>query len=195
MPGNMKSDVRPHPGVTFTVSRKIIPGHEGAFERWGKKIIDLSAHARGNLGVTILTPDTGTPGLIYIIHRFEDEDCLFLWQSSPEVRKLVAEADTFSTRHYEKATGLETWFHVPELDSVPPPARWKMFLVVFAAAALISFVLRTLLSPYLSDWPLVVTTIIYTSILVALLTWVAMPYLSQLLESWLYPVKSRRINR
>jgi hypothetical protein len=195
MPDEQRGGVQLRAGVTFTVSRKIKPGHEAAFESWGKKIIELSARARGNLGVTILTPDTGTPGLIYIIHRFTDEDSLFLWQSSPEVKKLVAEADRFSTRLYEKATGLETWFTVPELDAVIPPPRWKMFLVVFAAAAAISFVLRTLLSPFISGWPLAATTVVYTAILVALLTYAAMPYLSRLLSSWLYPPKSRPVDR
>jgi uncharacterized protein len=43
--------------------------------------------------------------------------------------------NNYSTRHYETATGLETWFAIPDLKTVVAPlSRWRMTIVVFIAA-------------------------------------------------------------
>ena len=75
--------------------------------------------------------------------------------------------------------------------SVPTPPRWKMAIVVFIAAYAISSVSQSILNPFLEQWPLLGNTIIYTAILVASLTYLAMPILSRLLRQWLY-VKSEQ---
>ena len=56
-----------------------------------------------------------------------------IWDNSPDVEELLNEANRYSTRHYETASGLETWFVLPDLKTVVPP-RWKMAIVVFIAA-------------------------------------------------------------
>ena len=109
-----------------------------------------------------------------------------IWDNSPDVQKLLKEANRYSTRHYETATGLETWFVLPDLKTVVPP-RWKMAIVVFIAAYTTSLLSRSFLSPVFSGWPLVASTIISTTILVVSLTYFALPVLSRLLRRWLYP--------
>lgn len=87
------------------------------------------------------------------------------------------------------ASGLETWFALPDLKtqiSLTPPPRWKMAIVVFIAAYAISSLSRSILNPLLEQWPLG-NTVIYTAILVASLTYFAMPISSRLLRQWLYP--------
>ncbi|MGC2681092.1 MAG: hypothetical protein WA323_04430 [Candidatus Nitrosopolaris sp.] len=89
---------------------------------------------------------------------------------------------------------METWFALPNMRtqiSVPTPPRWKMAIVVFIAAYAISSLSRSILNPFLEQWPLLGNTIIYTAILVASLTYFAMPILSRLLRQWLY-VKSEQ---
>jgi len=66
-----------------------------------------------------------------------------------------------------------------------------MAIVVFIAAYAISSVSQSILNPFLEQWPLLGNTIIYTAILVASLTYLAMPILSRLLRQWLY-VKSEQ---
>jgi len=109
------------------------------------------------------------------------------WENSPERKKLVSEVDNYSTQAYNKASGLETWFQLPNTHSVVPPPKWKMAIVTLLAASITSFVSRSILGPYLDSWPLVLTTIIYTAILVLTLTYFAMPNLTKQLRRWLYP--------
>ena len=110
-----------------------------------------------------------------------------IWDKSPDVQKLLQEVNMYSTRHYETATGLETWFMLPDLKTVVPPPRWKMAIVVFIAAYTTSLLARSFLSPLLSEWPLIASTVIFTTILVVSLTYIALPAFSQLLRRWLYP--------
>jgi uncharacterized protein len=132
--------------------------------------------------------------LRYIIHRFTNKTTKETWENSPESIKLLEDVNKYSERHYETATGLETWFALPNMRtqiSVPTPPRWKMAIVVFIAAYAISSVSQSILNPFLEQWPLLGNTIIYTAILVASLTYFAMPILSRLLRQWLY-VKSEQ---
>jgi uncharacterized protein len=99
--------------------------------------------------------------------------------------------NNYSERYHETTTGLETWFALPDLKtqtSLTPPPRWKMAIVVFIAAYAISSLSRSILNPLLEQWPLLGNTVVYTAILVASLTYFAMPILSRLLRQWLYPM-------
>ncbi|MGB6533107.1 MAG: hypothetical protein WBF33_33870, partial [Candidatus Nitrosopolaris sp.] len=43
--------------------------------------------------------------------------------------KLLEEVNNYSERYHETATGLETWFDLPDLKtqiSVTPPPRWNL---------------------------------------------------------------------
>jgi antibiotic biosynthesis monooxygenase (ABM) superfamily enzyme len=68
----------------------------------------------------------------------------------------------------------------------PPPPRWKMAIVVFIAAYVISSLSRSILNPFIGQWPTLGNAVIYTAILVVSLTYFAMPIMSRLLRHWLY---------
>jgi antibiotic biosynthesis monooxygenase (ABM) superfamily enzyme len=73
-----------------------------------------------------------------------------------------------------RATGLETWFALPNLEaqiSATTSPRWKMAIVVFIAGYAISSLSRSILNPLLEQWPLLGNPVIYTAILVASLTY------------------------
>jgi antibiotic biosynthesis monooxygenase (ABM) superfamily enzyme len=111
------------------------------------------------------------------------------WENSEESQKLIQEANNYSTRHYETSTGLETWFTLPELNTLsqPPPARWKVAIVIFFAAYAISSVSRYILGHLIVEWPLYANAVIFTGILVFSLTYFALPISNRLLRRWLYP--------
>jgi uncharacterized protein len=111
------------------------------------------------------------------------------WENSEESQKLIQEANNYSTRHYETSTGLETWFTLPELNTLsqPPPARWKVAIVIFFAAYAISSVSRYILGHLIGEWPLYANAVIFTGILVFSLTYFALPISNRLLRRWLYP--------
>ena len=113
------------------------------------------------------------------------------WDTSQESQKLLEEVNNYSTRHYKTTTGLETWFEVPDLKTVVTPPKWKMAIVVFIAAYAISLLSRSILNPSIGQWPLQVSSIIFTGILTIGLTYFAMPILSRLLRRWLYPISGQ----
>lgn len=149
----------------------------------------LDAH--GYRGATIIIRGGPSSALRYIIIRFTDKPSMKAWKDSPESLKLLDEVNNYSTRHYDTATGLETRFTLPQLKNVvaQPPPRWKMAIVVFIAVYAISSLTRSILNPFLGQWPILSNTIIYTTILVVSLTYFAMPIMNRLLRRWLYPRK------
>ena len=110
------------------------------------------------------------------------------WEKSDEYLKLIEEANNCSTRYYERATGLETWFSLPDIKSIVAPPRWKMAIVTFIATYCISSLVTVIftLEIFIRQSPFLANTIM-TTVLVMGLTYFAMPILSRLLRSWLYP--------
>jgi uncharacterized protein len=178
--------------VTWVICRNIKPGRQKDFDDWFEHYMTSESKAPGYLGTTVIIPGGRKSSLRYIIHRFTNKTTKETWENSPESIKLLEEVNKYSERYYETDTGLETWFALPNLRtqiSVTTPPRWKMAIVVFIAAYAISPLSRSILNPFLEQWPLLGNTVIYTAILVASLTYFAMPILSRLLRQWLY-VKS-----
>ncbi|MFZ0511551.1 MAG: hypothetical protein WAM14_08090 [Candidatus Nitrosopolaris sp.] len=144
----------------------------------------LERKVPGYVGTTIITQGGTDSAVRHIIHRFTDKASLDAWENS-EALKLREQVNKYSTRYYERATGLETWFTLPDLKSIVAPPKWKMAIVTFIAAYSIS-ALVTLFFTYLLQPPFLLNTIM-TIILVVGLTYFAMPLLSRLLRCWLYP--------
>lgn len=66
------------------------------------------------------------PNMRYIVRRFTDAASTEAWERSETRRKLLEEVSQYSRPHYEKATGLETWFTLPGLHAIVAPPRWKV---------------------------------------------------------------------
>ena len=115
--------------------------------------IAFERKALGYVGTTVVIPGGTSSNIRYIIRRFTDRASMEIWDNSPDVQKLLNEANRYSTRHYETATGLETWFVLPDLKTVVPP-RWKMAILVFIAAYTTTLLSRSFLNPVFSEWPL-----------------------------------------
>ena len=176
--------------VTSVISRSIRPGYEKDYDDWVQRYLALERKAPGYLGTTIILPGGTSSNVRYIIRRFTDKASMQVWDNSQESKKLLDEANSYSTRHYETTTGLETWFAVPDLKSAVAPPRWKMAIVVFIAAYAISLLSRSILNPSIGHWPLLANGIIFTAILTIGLTYFALPILNRLLRRWLYPRSS-----
>ena len=175
--------------VTTVICRKIRPGHEKDYNDWVRRYLTLERKAPGYLGTTIIIPGGSKSPLLYIIRRFADKTAMERWDNSEESLRLLKEANDYSTRYYDTSTGLETWFTLPDLKTLSqsPPPRWKMAMVIFFAAYAISSLSRSILNPFIGQWPTLGNAVIYTAILVVLLTYFALPIANRLLRHWLYP--------
>jgi antibiotic biosynthesis monooxygenase (ABM) superfamily enzyme len=175
-------------GATLVVSRRIKSGQEEAYEDWLRRIIQTARAFPGYMGVTTLSPEGVDSNLRYLIWRFDSTATLEAWERSDVRNALVKEVENYATQHYEKASGMETWFSLPGMVVRPPP-KWKMFTVTLLAGYAVSLTARLLLGPYVGGWPLFASNLLFTFILVATLTYFAMPRLSSLLRRWLYTEK------
>jgi uncharacterized protein len=188
MDNESRDDGHVRKDVTVVISRKIKPGCENEYDEWARRYLKLERKIPGYAGTTIITQGGTDSSLRHIIHRFSDKASLDAWEKSDESLKQIEEADKYSTRYYERATGLETWFTLPDLKSIVAPPQWKMAITTFIAAYSISSLVTLffILSPYIRQSPYLANTIM-TTILVVGLTYFAMPILSRLLRCWLYP--------
>jgi antibiotic biosynthesis monooxygenase (ABM) superfamily enzyme len=110
-----------HSSKEFTevINRNIKVGHEKDYDEWLRRYMKLESEVPGYLGTTIIAPGGSSSSERYVINRFADKSSLDSWESSEVARKLIAEANTCST--YERATGLETWFALPNLKTIAAP--------------------------------------------------------------------------
>jgi len=172
--------------VTVVVNLRIKPDCEKDYDEWLERFLVLERKVPGYIGTTAIM-ETGTDSSVrHMIHRFRDEASLEAWENSEELHKLKEEANKYSTPNLQKASGLETWFTLPDLKAVVPPPKWKMAVVSFIGAYCISLLASFILRPYLGSQPLLFN-LFMTIVLVIGLTYFAMPLLSRLLRRWLYP--------
>ena len=174
-------------GVTEVISRDIKAGRETDYDEWHRRFLELKKKSPGYLSTTVIAPGGGNSGIRYVITRFNDKASLENWQKSENRAKMLEEVNGYSTPHYESATGLETWFTLPKFEAIKPSPRWKMALVTFVAAYIISWGAPFFLNPIIRSWPLLASNLFITTILVLGLTYFAMPQLTKLLRHWLYP--------
>ena len=170
--------------VTEVICRNIAAGHEKDYDDWLERFMKSERQFPGYLGTTIIATGGITSSVRYVTNRFSDQVSLDAWENSKIARSLIEEVNKYST--LQRVTGLETWFNLPNLNTISAPPKWKMAIVSFVAAYSISLVAHYVLSIYLGQRPFL-TELLMTIILVIGLTYFAMPLLSRLLRRWLYP--------
>ena len=180
--------------VTVVVSRNVFPGHERDYDEWVRRMMEAAKETPGNQAVTLLMPPPGRPGLNHLVIHFKDEKSMHIWETSYLRQKLSHEADAFSRRIRQEATGLETWFSIPECPELETPPRWKMSIVTFIAVYVLSIIMIPLLdvvflgeSSYFKGRDFYLMTILVAALLVLILTYAVMPWFSRyIFLKWLY---------
>jgi uncharacterized protein len=174
--------------VTTTVTRRIKPGHEAAYEGFLAGISGAARAFPGYLGVEVFRPAGGQGGEYRTVYRFDSVAHLRAWLDSPERAAWLqrAEPHVAGPMATQVLTGLEGWFTLPTRPGVPLPPPSKMALVTWATIfPLITLVVAT--APLVGSLPLVVRLAVTTGVTVPLMTWVVMPRVTRLLHRWLYP--------
>jgi antibiotic biosynthesis monooxygenase (ABM) superfamily enzyme len=179
--------VRGEKSVTVVVSRRVYPGKEKEYDDWVRRLVAASEESPGSLGVTLLVPEPGKTGLHHVVMRFADEKSMHIWETSYTRQKLSHEADAFSRRVRQEATGLETWFSIPECPELETPPPWKMAIVTLLGVYILSMGIVLLLQWALPGLNFYVENLLIAVVLVGLLTWAVMPFFSRVVfRKWLY---------
>ena len=186
MSGENKDTERASKEVTVVVNIRIKPGCEKDYDEWLGRFLVLQRKVPGYLGTTTIMETGQDSSARHIIHRFRDKASLEAWENSEDLRNQTEEANRYTTPYLQKATGLETWFTLPDLKVIVPPPKWKMAIVAFIGAFCISILASFILRPLVGSQPLLFN-LFMNIILVIGLTYFAMPVESRLLRRWLYP--------
>jgi len=169
--------------VTVAVSFQVNPGREADFENWTRDITAAAGRYPGYLGATWVRSGS----TFHVVYRFDDHSLFHDWHESAErasfLKRVAPIASLVTDEHL---TGMETWFQLPELTGRPAPPRWKMVVTTWAGVFPLLAVLQWLVGPQIVSWPLILRVMLFTLVVVSLMTYLVMPRLARLLRGWLY---------
>jgi len=175
--------------VTTTVTRRIKPGHEAAYEGFLAGISGAARAFPGYLGVEVFRPAPVQGGEYRTVYRFDSLVHLRTWLDSAEHAAWLqrAEPHVAGPMRTQVLTGLEGWFTLPTQPGAPPPPPYKMAVLTWATIFPLITLVVVASAPLLGPLPLVVRLAVTTGATVPLMTWVVMPRVTRLLHRWLYP--------
>jgi uncharacterized protein len=178
------------PPVTAVASRRVKPGREREFEEWVSGILTAANDFPGYLGSEVLRPSDGAEDDEYrIVFRFDHASNLHAWENSDERQRWLRKSRPL-LHEEEKVrvlTGLETWFTLPSKSGEPAPPRYKMAIVTWLAVFPVVAVIFSVFGHWLNLLPTLVRTLVFTAVMVTLMTYVIMPRMTRLFSFWLYP--------
>ncbi len=174
--------------VTVVVRRRVKAGAEADFEAAMHEFIRFALASPGNLGIHVLRPDPGGSREYTIVDRFVDQPAREAFKSALEYSDWMRCLRTFTEEdpYIEELGGLAGWFTLPGKPNASPPPRHKMALVTFVGVYPLTSLLPPLFAFQLPTWHSLLVNVIVTGLIVALLTWVVMPFLTRLFSGWLF---------
>jgi uncharacterized protein len=178
------------PPVTAIASRRVKSGKEQEFEEWVSGILGAAAEFPGYLGSNVIRPSDDDDDEFQILFKFDHASNLKRWEKSGERRTWLRRVEPLvHEENVRVLTGLETWFTLPSRPGEPAPPRYKMAVVTWIAVFPLATAIFALTQPVLGGLPSVIRTLVFTLIMVTLMTYVVMPRMTRLFSFWLYPKK------
>lgn len=168
--------------ATMLVLRRVRRGAEAEFEEALRDVIRAASAFDGHLGATVVRPAPGRPEHVLVV-RWASAADLEAWRASATCAEWLARVApiTEALDAYE-LHGMEAFFDLPGPRA---PARWKMAVVTFVAIYPLILALSALLQRGLPELPLALRVAVTSGVLVPLMTWVVMPWLTGRLARWL----------
>ncbi len=174
--------------VTAVITHRVRPGRETGYDEWLKGIAADSRTFDGYQGAHILRPELGVTSNHVIVLQFDTCQHLEAWMQSENrkgwverVQPLIREPESIKT-----LTGLEPWFQLPGLPSHSPPKRYKQAILVWIGVPACFLVVSPLVAFLLSSWPGILAMLVKLTIMVGLLNYVVMPFLTRRFQGWLF---------
>lgn len=174
--------------VTVIVSRRVKPDEVTAFEALSSEMSRRASHFAGYMGATLFRPAGPDDPEYRMIFKFADEETLAVWEASGERAEMLEklEALLISPTEREKVSGLVTWFSLPSKNPVTPPPRYKMTIVSWLALYPAATLIFWLFGPWLAELALPLRTLLVTAVLMILMSYVLMPFMTRRFAFWLF---------
>ncbi len=118
--------------VSAVISTRVKPGMEAEYLKWAQKIAAAQSRAPGLQGYRFEPAVPGVQEDFVAIIRFDSQAKLDAWLASPERRELVEEAAPLTAEFHTRTvqSGFEQWFRDATPPGAPPPAAWKLNMIV-----------------------------------------------------------------
>jgi uncharacterized protein len=176
--------------IHVAVIRRVRPGCEAEFQEALREFIQASFAHGGVLGAGMFVPLPGSGSREYgVLRTFRSEQERDDFYKSPLFKAWQERAKSLTEGEpeYRKLSGLEAWFRNP---SQPNPPLWKMALVTYIGVDVVTTLLFWLIGPFIQNWPFLIRNSAFNVVVVACLTWMAMPFLTRIFNNWLQPAQS-----
>ena len=171
--------------IHIAITRRVKPGCEVEFQQVLREFIQASFAHSGVLGARMFVPLPGSDsreyGVLRTFHNEQERDDFYkspLFKAWQERVKPLTEGEPV----YRELHGLEVWFRNP---SQPNPPQWKMALVTYIGVDVVTTLGLWLLGPLIQNWPFLIRNSAFNVVVVACLTWLAMPLLTRVFHGWL----------
>jgi antibiotic biosynthesis monooxygenase (ABM) superfamily enzyme len=186
--------------VSVVMSTYVKPGQEVAYRAWERRITAVQSRASGFQGHRFEPPIPGVQEHWLSIVRFDTEENLQAWLSSPERQKLVTEASEFTARFRSRIarTGFDQWFPV-KTHGAPQIAVWKqnmlVLLLLYPVVFLFSKFVQAPLLTGRAHLPFAIALFIGNIVTIVLLNYLV-PWTSMRFSWWLVPKRpyARRLH-
>lgn len=181
----------PGAATSAVISTTVAPGYEEAFRAWQARIAGVEATFPGFEGVRLEPPIPGVQSDWVTVVRFDSNDHLQAWLTSPRRRRLLDEATAFgATTHVRTVRGgFDGWFTFGAPAKARPPG-WKQNMVVLLVLYPVVFLLgQWFQRPFLLDRgvPVWLALFITNAVGVSLMGYFLMAPVNRALAWWLTP--------
>ncbi len=145
----------------------------------------------GQMGVNIIRPAPGSDSRQYgIVRKFSSREALDQFHRSSEYLEWSRQVSnlTEGESHVEEFNGLESWF-TPPGQPLQPLLPWENGggHLHRGSPDVVTTLLFWIIGPMIQPWPFLIRNSAFNVVVVACLTWLAMPLLTRIFSGWLQP--------
>lgn len=177
--------------VTALIVRTVKPGCIDEFEEWVQGMNQVPKKFAGFLGVSVIRPrDPAHPEFVIVV-RFDEYEHLKAFMRSEEREQYLKKSEplTVGEMTVQEMHGFESFFSLPGQISgnAAPPAKYKMAVLTILALYPPLLAISTLVAGIFRGLPRPLLILVTVVILVPLMTYFFMPWVTRLFRGWLYP--------
>ena len=173
--------------VTVLVNRLVPLAGEKAFADALHELLRDFDHFPGTGGSRVFRRPDGEDVEFSILQHFSSQTAHDAWLASPEFTRWRGQVGPLvpTPDHVHQYAGVESFFVPAKAPDAPP--RWKMAVLLLLVVYPLSFALSTWGAPALANLPVLVGTLLTSVVMVWLMTYVLVPLLTKVFQSWLQP--------